>query len=168
MLGRHALEGFRIQHAVTHPGGRQGSDGIGQDAVAAAFLRQPLHEADQTELRGVVVRLTEMPVETGRRGRDDDPAVPLLRHSVPDGLRAVDGPQKMNPENLLEIDKLHLREGLVPQDSGVVDQDVDPPERVQRLIGQACSARGTGDVIAIGDGNASRPPDFRRDRFGGL
>ena len=57
--------------------------------------------------------------------------------------------------------ELHFGEGLVAQDAGVVDENVDPaPARLRRRDHRG-DLRGVGDVGAVGHGDAARRSRFR-------
>ena len=104
-------------------------------------MRQRLHQADQRHLRGAVVGLAEVSVETGRRRGHDDAAVALLAHAVPDRLGADDGAHEMDVDHQPKVIEAHLCEALVAQDAGVVDEDVDAPP-VRRACGYHRGDRG--------------------------
>ena len=106
---------------------------------------QHVHEPDHGRLRGAVVRLAEIAVDAGRRGREHDAPIVALPHARPDGLRAIGRADQVHAEDEFEIRHLHLGEGLVAQHAGVVDEDVD----VAPVLFGACHHRG--DLLEIGD-----------------
>ena len=96
-------------------------------------------------LRGAVVRLAEIAVDAGRRGREHDPPIVAFPHARPDGLRAIGRADQVHAEDEFEIRHLHFRKGLVAQHAGVVDEDVDA---APVLFG---ARRHCGDLLEIGD-----------------
>jgi len=55
-------------------------------------------------------------------------------------------------------------ERLVPQDAGVVDDDVDRAELVEGRLDDGLAALGGGDAVRVGDGDAAEVVDL----LGGL
>ena len=106
---------------------------------------QHVHEPDHGRLRGAVVRLAEIAVDAGRRGREHDAPIVALPHARPHRLRAIGRADQVHAEDELEIRHLHLGEGLVAQHAGVVDEDVDA---APHPFG---ARRHRGDLLEIGD-----------------
>ena len=61
----------------------------------------------------------------------------------------------------------HVVERLVTQDAGVVDDDVDASEGVQRGLYDRRAALGRGDRVGVGDGLATGRLDLVDDSFRG-
>ena len=149
-----------------HPGvGRRGQ-AVDADVVLGALDRQGLHKADKGHLGRAVVRLAEIPVQSRGRGGHNDAAIVPLSHDVPDRLGAVDGPHQMDVHDEAEIVQLHLGEGLVAQDAGVVDQDVDPAPFRHRRPDHGLDSGEIGDRGGIGHGLAAGGHDFGHDGLG--
>jgi hypothetical protein len=72
----------------------------------------------------------------------------------------------VNVEDELEVLRVHLREALVTQHAGIVDEDVDAPEGVDRLLDEAGYADVVGDRGAVGNGFAAKGLDFLDDLLG--
>ena len=142
---RHELRGDRRQQALGHAGARRRREHVDADVVLRALKMQHVHEPDHGRLRGAVVRLAEIAVDAGRRGREHDAPIVALPHARPDGLRAIGRADQVHVEDELEIRHLHLGEGLVAQHAGVVDEDVDAPPH---LFG---ARNHRGDLLEIGD-----------------
>ncbi|KAG1245623.1 hypothetical protein G6F68_014981 [Rhizopus microsporus] len=125
-----------------------------------AFQEQHVHQADHTRFRGAVVGLAEIAVHA-RRGRGhQDTAVSLLTHDRPDSTRAVGRAQQMHVDHCVEIVGAHLGEGLVAQDAGIVDQDIDAAPGIHRPRHHDVHGSAVADVAAIGDGPAARGQDL--------
>ena len=62
---------------------------------------------------------------------------------------------------------VHVLERLVAQDAGVVDDDVDPAEGVERGLDDGLAALGRGDAVVVGDGLAAGGLDLVDDLLGG-
>ena len=62
---------------------------------------------------------------------------------------------------------VHVVERLVAQDAGVVDDDVDRAEGVDRGLDDRLAALGRGDRVGVGDGLAAGVLDLVDDELGG-
>src|SRR5699024_4590231 len=89
------------------------------DIVLLAFDVQRVHQADHRHLRGAVVGLAEIAVETGSGGGHDDAAVTLLAHDRPYRMAAIGGTGQVYGDHLVPVVVAHLDETLVAQDAGV-------------------------------------------------
>ena len=138
-------------------------DGVDLDVVLGALLGEHPGEADQTHLGGAVVGLAEV-AEDPRVGRGvDDPPVVLLPHLQPRRLRDPERPLEVDVEHGVHHVGLHVVERLVPQDAGVVDDDVDPPECVEGRLHDGGAALGRRDRVGVGDGFAAQVLDLFDD-----
>ncbi len=72
----------------------------------------------------------------------------------------------MHLDHRLEVGERHLAEGLVTQDAGVGDQDVEPAEAVDGPFHQVGGARVVGDRAAVGHGLAPRGLDLGHHLIG--
>ena len=70
----------------------------------------------------------------------------------------------MHPQDEFEIRHVHLGEGLVAQDPGVVDENVDPAPVPLRALRHFGDLREVGDVRRIGDRFAAQGADLVNDR----
>ena len=169
--GRHhrlRLEGrqHRLGHqALGHAGGRRGRQRIDVDVVFGAFERQRLHQAHQRQLGGTVIGLAEIAIQAARRGGHDDAAVLLRIHQGPDRLAAVHGAHQVHVHHQLKVGDVHLGKGLVTQDAGVVDQNVDPAPGGHSLRHHGLHRGEIGYRGAVGQSLATRSPDFGHHRF---
>ena len=73
----------------------------------------------------------------------------------------------MHGDHRVEQLGVHVVERLVAQDAGVVDDDVDGAERVDRALHDRLAALRCGDRIGVGDGFAARVLDLVDDVLGG-
>ena len=129
----------------------------------APLDREDPREPHEAHLRCAVVRLTEVAEDAGgTRGRHD-PAVPLLSHRHPCRASHVERALQVHVDHRVEQRRVHVVEGLVAEDAGVVDHDVDAAERVERSLDDPGSALGRGDRVRVGDRDAAE----RLDLLGG-
>jgi hypothetical protein len=70
-------------------------------------------------------------------------------HAVPHGLAAVDGAHQVHVQHQPEVVERHLRERLVAQDAGVVDEDVHPPPGVHGAVDHRLHRRRVAHVGAV-------------------
>src|SRR5215203_375190 len=87
----------------------------------------------QTRLGRGVVDLPLVPQSHDRAGHHDL-AVLLLDHVLLDGLGTQETALQVDVQNLVPVVLTHLEEEVVAQETGVVDQDVEPPEVVGDLV----------------------------------
>ena len=104
--------------------------------------------------------LAEVAVEARRGGGHHHPAILLLAHDRPGGQERFHRAHQVHLDHRLEVGELHLAEGLVAQDAGVGDQDVQPAEGVDRAFHQIGRARVIGHRAAVGDRLAARRLDL--------
>src|SRR3546814_16836777 len=102
-----------------------------------------------------VVGLTEVAVDAGRGGRKDHPPVILLTQMWPGGAGDFVGTLDMDAVDQVPVGVIHFVEGLVPQDSGVVDHYIDPAERIKGILPQFF-ALGDGVVVSLGNADARK------------
>ena len=134
------------------------------DPILGALNSKGLRERDQTHLRGRVVRLTKVAVQTGGGSGVYNSAELLFPENGPNGLRASVGTLEVDGLDLVPFRIGHVPETmrwgivrklansqefwilpLIPQDSGIVDQDCDSAERVQSRLNDGstvCHGRG--------------------------
>src|SRR5207248_3469173 len=103
--------------------------GIAGDAACRTLLRQCFGEAVDAGFGGRVVDLSVLPGLAVDRADVDDPAEPARAHAVDHRPRHVEARGQVGLDHrvpLLEAHPVHRR---VTGDAGVVDQDLDRPER---------------------------------------
>ncbi len=83
-------------------------------------------EADQTRLRGCVVRLTGIARLPHDRADADDASAPLPDHRLEDGLREREYRRQVRRQHRIPIVAFQPDQQLVARDAGIVHQDVDP------------------------------------------
>ena len=145
---------------------RDRRDHVALDVVLGALDGEHVREPDQAHLGGAVVALAEVAEDAGAGGREHDPAVVVLLHHAEGGLRDVERALQVHVEHDAEILGLELREGLVAQDAGVVDDDVDLAEVVDRGLHDRGAALGRRDGVVVGDGLAAGLVDLLHDLIG--
>ena len=148
------------EQLLGHPGLGHRGDGVGLDVVLAALVGQHPGEADQAHLGRAVVGLAEVAQDARVGRRVDDAAVALLPHEHVGRLRHVERALEVHVDDGLEQLGGHVVEGLVPQDAGVVDDDVDGAERVDGGLHDGLAAFGGGDAVGVGDGLAAQVVDL--------
>ena len=151
------------QDALGHAAAGDGRNGVDVDVGAVALKSQGAGEADQSELGHGVVGLAEVAVEArGRRGHEDA-AVFLLPQVGPGGHGHPLRPQHVDQIDQVPVLLAHLGEGLVAQDAGVVDDDVDTAEGIQRGLHDGGPI---GHRIVVRDGLAASGLDLVDDDVG--
>ena len=93
-----------------------------------------IHETDNAELGGAVVRLAKVAVKSRSGGCHHDAAVPLVFHHGERGLGDVNRAEKMNSEHEFKIFKGHLQKTLVPQNTCIADEHIYSAKVVERLV----------------------------------
>ncbi len=150
-----------------------GADGVDRDAVAGQLERGDVRERGDADLRRAVVRLAGVAVDARHRRGVDDPAVDLLARLRP--ARASrprpSGPGAKVPLRWTLMTASHsssvmLVEHPVAQDAGVVDDDVEVAEGLDRRVDQPLGALPRRDVVAVGDRLAAHRLDLRRPPAG--
>ena len=101
-----------------------------------------------------------------RRG-EDEPAVAVLLHHPERGPADVEGTLEVHVQNRVEVVVGQLGERLVTQDAGVVDDDVDLAEGVDRGLDDVLAALGRRDRVVVGHRLAAGRLDFVDDLLRG-
>ena len=158
--------GQAAEQLLGEPRLRDRSDRVDLDVVLRALDREHVHEANQAHLRGAVVRLAEVAEDARARRRYHDPAVAVLLHRGERGLGDEERALQVHVDDRLEVLGLELGEALVAQDPGVVHEDVDPAEVVERGLDDRLAAFGRGDRVVVGCGLAAGLDDLLHGRVG--
>ena len=74
---------------------------------------------------------------------------------------------QMNGNYGVPLGFVHVDEHPVAEDPRVVDEDVQPPERIERALNHSSCSLEVGDVLRIGDGLSACGRDLRDDIGGG-
>jgi hypothetical protein len=126
------------------------AEGDGADAYAAPRIldRERARDCCQAALRqGRQRRRRPAPGVIDEAGRDvDDVAAALDGHLADRTLRDVEEAGEVHGGGRIEILLRVVGERLADEDSGVVDQRVDAPEPVERLLHHARRRARVGDV----------------------
>ena len=86
--------------------------------------------------------------------------LPPVRGGV---LRGRERALEVHRDHRVPLGLFHVGEHAVAQDAGVVDERVEPAERVDRALDHAARAGEVGDVLAVGDGFAAHRLDLLDD-----
>jgi hypothetical protein len=73
----------------------------------------------------------------------------------------------VDPHDVVPLGEGHVRERPVAQDAGVVDEDVEPAELLDRRGDQSLGPRLVGDVVAVHHGLPAERPDVVDDLLRG-
>ncbi|MCY1427281.1 hypothetical protein D9M71_431210 [compost metagenome] len=124
-----------------HARGSNRRNGVDADVLARAFDGQRVGKTDQARLGSGIVALAKVAEDTGTGGGHDDAAVALVAHDRP--YRVSQAERAFDVDVLDQVPLLfgHLVERGVAQDAGVVDEDID---------GAECLQRGGDDLLALG------------------
>ena len=155
-------------HRVGHPGRGTGCQRVHAHVVVGPLLRQDVHQSEHAHLRGTVVRLSEVAEYAGTRTGEDDAPVVLGVHQRPCRVRHVGGAVQMDVDDDVPLVEGHVLECLVAQDAGVVDQDVDPAERVHGGLHDGLRTFPIGDGGFVGDRDTARGLNLGDHRIRGI
>jgi len=132
---------------------RAGGDGVDGDAVALELTSQDPGQGEDGPLGRRVVGLARAAEQAGLRRGVDDPTgdrVPRLGQVPPiDGGMVGCGevPLEMDTDHVVPVGLLEVEGHLVPDDAGVVHQDVQLPERLDGLVYQRLGSLPGADVV---------------------
>ena len=73
---------------------------------------------------------------------------------------------EVDPDHVVPVRLVHVEGHLVPQDPGVVDQNVQRAERVDGLVHDVLAAGPRADVVAVDRSLAAPLLNERHDLFG--
>ena len=135
-------------------------------AVAAHVAGEGAGEADDALLGGGVVRLAAV-AQAGLRGGVHEDAGALLAEDDGGVLAEVEVALEVDVEDDVPLLLRHVEDHLVAKDAGVVDDDVEAAEGVERLLHHAVSGLEVGDVVVVRDGVAAHLLDLGDDLVGG-
>src|SRR3954454_5113426 len=138
-------------------------DGVDPDAEAGELERAAAGERVDGALRRRVVRLAE-PAALAHDGRDVHDRALALGHELPeDRLRAVEDAAEVHAHHVEPVARLHVVDERVLRDPRVVDEDVEPAERLDRACDRGLPLVVVGDVAADRDGGPARGLDLADD-----
>ena len=140
LLGRR-FRARLLEQRRGHAGRARRRDRVHRDAVLAELDRPHEGHAHDPGLGGAVVGLAEVAAQPGRRRDVDDAAVALLLHHRRRVAGAVERALEVHADHRVEVGLFHLDERLVAHDAGVVHEDVDRAERVDRGLHDAARRR---------------------------
>src|SRR5206468_3941499 len=138
----HGFDGLLVEKA--RPGAR--ADRVAANAEAAEVSRDRTREADDPFLRRRIARLTVVS-EAGFRSRVDDDARALI---AKDRRRRSGGREvslQVYGDHVVPVAFAHVVDDPRPDDAGVVHQNVEPAETLDRGGDDARRARHRGDVV---------------------
>ena len=118
----------------------------------------------QAQFRHAVVGLAKVAVNASRRGGENQPAVARFFHVGPGGVGYLERAFDVDLINQIPVVFGHLVEAFVPQDAGIVDDDVDAAEIVHRGLDDLVAI---GNGIVVGNGFATGSNDFVHHQISG-
>jgi len=160
LLGRVGRN--RVDHA--RPG--KGRDRVRAHVEALHVEGDRFRKADYAELGRGVVRLPKIADEPGGRSHMDIGAGGLRLEVRRGGAAHIERPLEVDADDRVELLFRHLVEQAVAQIAGVVDDRVDPAERVDRRLNHRLRAVPARDAVAIGDRSAARRDNLVCDLLG--
>src|SRR6478735_2387560 len=163
VLGRVVADPGRGR--VGHGGGDEArSDGIHRDAERAEFQRQRRGDALDAGLGRRVVHLPAV-AQRGPAGQAYYPAVLGLDHGRAGRLAAQEQAGQVGRDDSVPVLLGHLEQKVVAGDTGVVDKDVESPERVEGAGHHQLDRFGVRDVRPDGDRPAAGRGDLLHHRL---
>src|SRR3990170_3836462 len=144
---QEAAEALHLLRQVRHHLRRDepGAHRVHGDVEPRQLLRRRLCETDHPRLGGGVVRLAQVAHLTDDGRHVYDAPAAALYHVRQRRVRAVEYAAQVGRDHLLPLLDTHPADGTVAVDAGVVDQDVDAAELLDRGVDHAL------DVIRVGD-----------------
>ena len=82
-------------------------------------------------------------------------------------VRRSERPLEVDLDDRVPLCLGHVGEHPVAQDAGVVDDDVEPAEAVDRALHHPTGGLEVADVVGVGDGLAAHALDLVDDLLGG-
>ncbi len=148
-----------LVEVLGHAGDPRRRDGIDRDPVLAELERPHEGHAHDGGLGGAVVGLPEVAPQPGRRGDVDDAPVPGVLHDRRRVADRVEGALLVHGDDGVVVRLVHLHDGPVAHDPGIVHHDVDRPEVVHRRPDDAAGGLEVAHRVVVGD----RAPTRRLD-----
>ena len=127
--------------------------------MVGTFDGHGTHQAVDGPLGGRVGGEIAQAEQSRPRAGHDDLAVVLLHHGGPCGARHIDVSADVNAPEVLVILQRRLLEREFVADAGVVHDDIECAELIERLLHQCTTAFFIRDIIAVGDGLAAAQAD---------
>src|SRR5580700_9571295 len=161
-LGFHAAA---AEEGLGHAGAGARGDRVRRHAVAAQLAGFDPGERGDAGLGGGVVGLPGVAEEARlRRGVDDPPGhfltglgpVPPVDRCV---VRGGEVTLEVHADDVVPVGLVHVERHLVPEDAGVVHEDVERAERVDGLFHHVLAALPRADVVTVDYGVATVLPD---------
>src|ERR1035437_6327382 len=139
-------------HVRVEEAGGRGGDG---DAARPNLAAERLGEADQPRLGGRVVGLAGVAGHAGDARDVDDPAAPRAQHRPQRRPADVERGGEVDGDDVVPVGVADPHGQVVPCDAGVVDDDVEASESLDRPCHQPGRGGRVGEVGAEGDGLAT-------------
>jgi hypothetical protein len=129
----HHFDGVkRGVHVARHPGHRARHDAVAFDTARGAFDRGDVVQAEKAALRHPVIGHAGHAVDTTGRQGEDDASVTCLAHVWKGRADDMEAAAQVDVNDRVEILLAELAERAPADVAGVVDQDVDAAEVIQR------------------------------------
>src|SRR5664280_2789615 len=159
-LGRDEAGCHRVHRdadAVLLEPARPGEDESG-------LLGEGLGQSEHARLGRGVVSLTNVPGLADDRGDEDDATGAAFNHVFQRRLSHVERAGQVHGNDLVPLLHRHLHRHLVHGDTGIVDQDVDPPVLVEHLLDHPAAVVWVGHVALV-DCRAPGPVEVTLELF---
>src|SRR5665213_413983 len=119
---------IRRHDCRSHSACRDWRNDIAQNVVLDAFFRQCLREANLRQLGCRIIALAEASKQTSSRSSVDYSSILLFPEVWPRSPCTFICPRDMDFHNQIPVIILHVLEAYVPEDTSIVDEDIDPAE----------------------------------------
>ncbi len=143
-----------------------GRDHVGGDADVATLRRHGQREPDHAHLGHAVDRAAGHATERGARRHVHEAATAALGHDRPRRPAHVERAAQLRVDHRVELRLGELGERRHAHLAGVVDDDVDGAERVERGVDDGAPTLGRRDGVAVRDRLAAGGDDLGDDRVG--
>ena len=141
----------RLRKRIGHVGDDESrSDAIGPDAARAHLLGDGLRQTDKTGLRGGVVALAGIAGNTDDAAHVDNAPAALTGHHGSHGVYEIECRLEIDVQHRIPLLFAHAEHQAVPGYAGVIDQNIDAPERGKHLSNNAVGGFERRSVRGIG------------------
>jgi hypothetical protein len=162
-----ALLAERLDRRRDHPRLRRGRvHRVDRDVPGREIPGDHVRQPEDAALAGTIRSIAGHADDSRARDEVHDPAPALLHHVGDRMARTVEGAFDVAVADLLEELCIELPDRLRDRESGVVDEDVDAAEGIERRLHDPLRSVPFRHRIAIGDRAPARLADLPRHRLG--
>src|SRR5579864_8302225 len=151
---------------VDHAGPGERRDAVRAHRKALHVERNAARQPDDAHLGRHVVGLTEIADQARCRRHVHEAAGILLAEVRRAGAAHVEAAVQVHADHVGPVRPAHAVKDAIAQNAGIVDQNVDPAERIERRLDDLIGIAGLADRERRGDGRAAGFLDLVDDGLG--